>query len=564
MKIYSQELSPTQLDSLYTKFVQLREPELLAQSDQLAELTLEDRKCGFGILNDIKSNIGFFSPEKQALLKSLLGRPTLQTSIVSPSGFFRIHYDANGSNQPSYVSSWTFEQNVAEVAKALDSVYQFEVVQLVFLPPPPDNGEGGDDKYDIYILDRDGADYGYTEWENKVGSVNWTSFMVIDDDYFDYDSFGRPKYYSERLSGMKVTVAHEFHHGIQLGSYSILNGTSPIRNSDRFFYELTSTSMEEFAYDDVNDYYAYMNSYFNNTDIALPLQNGYNIAIWNIFLIDNFGFSLLRRQWELIPSITAILAINQSLNEVSTSFPRELNRFGIWTYFTGYRKIPGKYFEEGENYPLVIPKFNVQFPSSLLNGQAKPTTNNFVRFNIPANNDTLVAIVTNADAFAANDNSSQLFNFQYTLYSDPNTGQRELTENYSSTFSTSNSTFWSVSEVLNNLLIRQDSLILPAAGSIEYAFPNPFYYSRGYVTGSLMFFPFDANVGETVDFNVYSIGMQIMYGNQRNIQILPSDQRGVSWDGKDIGGNKLASGIYIYVIKKGSEVVTGKVVIFNE
>jgi len=544
--------------------VQLREPELLAQSDQLAELTLEDRKCGFGILNDIKSNIGFFSPEKQALLKSLLGRPTLQTSIVSPSGFFRIHYDASGSNQPSYISSWTVEQNVAEVAKALDSVYQFEVVQLVFLPPPPDNGEGGDDKYDIYILDRDGADYGYTEWENKVGSVNWTSFMVIDDDYFDYDSFGRPKYYSERLSGMKVTVAHEFHHGIQLGSYSILNGTSPIRNSDRFFYELTSTSMEEFAYDDVNDYYAYMNSYFNYTDIALPLQNGYNIAIWNIFLKDNFGFSLLRRQWELIPSITAILAINQSLNEVSTSFPRELNRFGIWTYFTGYRKIPGKYFEEGENYPLVIPKFNVQFPSSLLNGQAKPTTNNFVRFNIPANNDTLVAIVTNADAFAANDNSSQLFNFQYTLYSDPNTGQRELTENYSSTFSTSNSTFWSVSEVLNNLLIREDSLQLPTAGTIEYAYPNPFYYSRGYVTGSLMFFPYDANVGETVDFNVYSVGMQIIFSNQMNIQILPGDQRGVSWNGLDDDKKKLASGVYIYVIKKGSEVVKGKVVIFNE
>jgi hypothetical protein len=556
MQTYSQELSSSQLDSLLNKFIQLRAPELLPQPlDALAQ-TLEERKCGFLIVNDIKSNLEFFSPEKQDLLKSLLGRPTLQTSVVSPSGFFRIHYDASGNNRPNYAVGLTVEQNVAEVAKALDSVYNFEVTYLGFLAPPSDGIGGGDDKYDVYIQNQGGGVYGYTEWESKVGSVNWTSFMVLDNDYVGY--------YSTGLNGMRVTAAHEFHHGIQLGNYSVFDGNSPYRTNDTFFYELTSTSMEEFVYDDVNDYYAYMNSYFNNTDLAFPRQNGYNIAIWNIFLEDNFGFGLLKRQWELIPSIAAILAINQSLNELSTSFPRELNKFGIWTYYTNFRRIPGKYFEEGENYPLVLPKFDVQFPSPLLNGQAKPTTNNFVRFNIPAASDTLVAIVTNADAYEANVNSNQFFEFQYTLYSDPNTGQRELTENYSSTFSTSNSTFWSVSEVLNNLLIREDSLQLPLAGTIEYAYPNPFYYSRGYVTGSFMFFPYDANVGEAVDFNVYSVGMQIMYESQMNIQILPGDQRGVNWDGKDDSGSNLASGVYIYVIKKGDEIVKGKVVIFNE
>ncbi len=556
MQTYSQELTSSQLDLLYTKFIQLRAPEFLRQNDQLAELTLEDRKCGFGIVNSIKSNIDFFSQEQQNVLKSLLTRPVLQTSVVSPSGFFRIHYDASGSNRPSYVSSWTVEQNVEEVAKALDSVYRFEVTHLGFLAPPSDGDGGGDNKYDVYIQNQGGGVYGYTEWESKVGSVNWTSFMVLDNDYVGY--------YSTGLDGMRVTAAHEFHHGIQLGNYSVFDGNSPFRNSDSFFYELTSTSMEEFVYDDVNDYYAYMNSYFNNTDLAFPRQNGYNIAIWNIFLKDNFGFGLLKRQWELIPSITAILAINQSLNELNTSFPRELNKFGIWTYFTNFRRIPGKYFEEAENYPLVSPTFTIQFPSAPPDMRAAPTSNQFVKYNIPTNSDTLVAIVTNADAFAANDNSNQLFDFQYILYSDPNSGQRELTENYSSTFSTSNTTFWSVSEVLNNLLIREDSLKLPTAGSIEYAYPNPFYYSRGYVTGSLIFFPYDADVGETVDFNVYSIGMQIMFSNQMNIQILPGDQRGISWDAKDNTGNKLASGVYIYVIKKGDELVNGKVVIFNE
>lgn len=549
-------MSQAQLDSLYDKFIQLRAPELIPQTDQPVELTLEDRKCGFGIINSIKSNIILFSSEKQNILKTLFGRPSLETSVISPAGFFRIHYDTSGSNQPLYVSSWSVEQNVAEVAKALDSVYKFEVTYLGFLAPPSDGNGGSDDKYDVYIQNQGGGVYGYTEWESKVGSINWTSFMVIDNNYIGY--------YTTGLNGMKVTVAHEFHHGIQLGNYSVLNGNSPYRDADVFFYELTSTSMEEFVYDDVNDYYAYMHSYFTSTDVAFTKQNGYNLAIWNLYLQDNFGFGVLKRQWELVPSIAAILAINQSLNEIISSFPRELNRFGIWTYFTGYRKIPGKYFEEGGNYPLITPTFTIQYPSPPPDMRSAPTASNFVKYIIPANSDTLIAIVSNADAFSANDNPNQLFNFQYILYADPNTGQRELTSNYSSTFSASNAGFWSVSEVLNNLLIREDTLKLPTAGSIEYAYPNPFYYSRGYVTGSLIFFPFDTNVGETVEFNVYSVGMEVIFSNQMSIQILPGDQLGVNWDGFDNDGNKLASGVYIYVIKWGDEVVKGKVVIFNE
>ncbi|NWG28022.1 MAG: hypothetical protein HXY48_05745 [Ignavibacteriaceae bacterium] len=559
-QIYSQQISQLQLDSLYTKFIQLKAPELLPQTDQPFELTLEDRKCGFGIVNAIKTNIDFFSPEQMNILNSILSRPFLQTSIISPSGFFRIHYDVAGSNTPAYVSGWTVDQNVAEVAKALDSAYRFEINYLGFLSPPSDGNGGGDDKYDVYIQNQGGGFYGYTEWESKIGSVNWTSFMVIDNDYVGY--------YSTGLNGMRVTVAHEFHHSIQLGNYAIFNDTNPFRSSDTYFYELTSTSMEEFVYDDVNDYYAYMSSYFNNTDLAFPGQNGYNIAIWNIYLKDNFGFGLLKRQWELIPSIAAILAINQSLNELSTSFPREFNKFGIWTYFTNFRRIPGKYFEEAANYPIVIPKFNVQFPSPLLNGQAKPTTNNFVRFNIPANNDTLVAVVTNADAFAANDNSSQLFNFQYTLYSDPNTGQRDLTEEYSSTFSVSNPGFWSVSEILNNVLVRQDTSQYPIITSNEsFAFPNPFNYLNSIYSDGI-FISFFATVGDELDFNVYSVGLEKVYSsNMRATQRqTPSGTNyvGVNWNGLDNNGNKLASGVYIYVIKKGSEVVTGKVVIFNE
>lgn len=553
--INAQEFTTSQLDSLYTKFIQLRAPELLSQISQPAELTLEERKCGFAIVNDVKANLNSFTAEQQNILKTLFGRPTnLPTSIVSPSGFFRIHYDPSGTNRPNYSAGLTVEENVAEVAKALDSVYRYEIDFLGFLPPPSDDNAGGDLKYDVYIQNQNSSVYGYTEWENKVGSVNWISFIVIDNDYTGYYSIG--------LNGMKVTVAHEFHHAIQLGNYSVFNGTNPYRSSDTFFYELTSTSMEEFVFDEINDYYAYMDSYFRRVDIAFPNQNGYNLAIWNVFLVENFDFAILKRQWELIPSLKAILVINQSINEAGSSYQRELNKFGIWTFFTNFRSIPGKYFQEAVNYPLVTPTFTIQFPSAPPDMISAPTANNYVKFNISSNSDTLVAIVTNADAISAGENPNQFFDFNYTLFNDATSGQRELTSEYSSTFTVSNTSYWAVSEVLNNQLIREDSLIVLPANNIDFAYPNPFNYYL--LAEALVFFPFNANVGETVDFNVYSIDMQLRYSKEANIQILPGGQTGVIWNGIDTNSDKLASGVYIYIIKQGDEVVKGKFVIFNE
>ena len=97
---FAQQLSNEELDSLYNRFIQVRAPHLL---ELPLELTAEERKCGFEIVNRVKINFENFSIEQQAVLKSLLQRPVMQTSIVSPSGFFRIHYDNTGSNVPSYI-----------------------------------------------------------------------------------------------------------------------------------------------------------------------------------------------------------------------------------------------------------------------------------------------------------------------------------------------------------------------------------------------------------------------------------------------------------------------------
>jgi len=549
---FSQQLNRFQIDSLYNKFIALTQPELITQTFPVSELTLEDKKCGFQIVTDAKSNFGSFSPEQQANVQKILSRPVLQTSVVSPSGFFRIHYDETGSNRPSYNSSWSVEQNVNEVARALDSVYRFEVGYLGFLPPVGDNGAGGDDKYDVYINDQNGGLYGYTDPESRVGQVNWTSFIVIDNDYTGY--------YSSGINGMLVTVAHEFHHSIQLGNYSIppvAVNDSPYRDEDVFFYELTSTSMEEFVFDSVNDYYAYMQSYFSSPYRAMPNQNGYNLAIWNLYLQNKFEFGILKRQWEIIPSLNAILAINKTLLDEGSSFQVELNKFAIWTYYTNVRTIPGLYFEEAANYPLIVPTFIP--PQQSFDATSKPTANNFIKFTISGTGDVLYALITNGDASAALQNPIPSISYSYTLYSNPTSGQRELTSQYSSTFSTGNTSFWSVSEILNNEVVRSDSILIKnIEANSSFVFPNPFRYSVSNIIIRL-----GIKSGTEVDFQVYSAGMKLVYSTSKyvsELNYLPY----IDWDGLDNNKNKLASGVYIYVIKHGDEVIKGKVVIFNE
>ena len=539
------------MDSLFNVFINLRVTELNAETRTQPQIIDEDHKCGLEIVNAIAFNLDMFDNDQQLLLKPLLQRPVTATSFITPGGFFKVHYDLTGPNAVGY--------DLDLLAEALDSSYRFEIEFLGYDTPPGDSATnpnipseeyGGDNRYDVYIGNLGSGFYGYTQFEYEVeeGSSRFSSYMMIDNDFLNFFSPG--------INGARVTVAHEFHHSIQGGNYIF-------RPEDTFLYEITSTAMEEFVFDDVNDYYAYISSYFRNPETPLPLTTGYNTATWNIFLRDNFDYNIIKRQWELMPSVRAMIAINNSIFEYGSSFAREFNKYGIWMYFTNYRAVPGKYFEEGINYPLVDPTTVVQFtpPSQILDMSSRPAAHSFITFRISDNIDSLVTIVSNGDVQNAVSRLNNFFDFSYTLYSDSSSGERFLTENYSSTFSVGNPALWSVSEILNNLLVREDDASFSPPDGSTYAFPNPFTYGNGIIEN--INFSFNGKNGEKVDFAVYSTSMNLVYSSEHFVGPLINNSLGLKWDVRGNDGEKLASGVYIYVIQKGDEITKGKVVIFN-
>ncbi len=542
---YAQINNKQQLDSLYDAFM-----ERYNHKNEIVNSTQspEHIKCAFGIVNEIRRNLNNYSGEQRRLLKTLLERPSKQKSIVSPKGYFRIHYDITGSDVPNYNSSLSADENAIQVAIAADSAYSFEVNYLGYPEPPPDYNEGGDDKYDIYIIDYGGTYYGGTTTETSIGESKYTSFMMIDNDYAGY--------YCKGISGAEVTVAHEFHHAIQVGNY-----TGDKYDVDGFFYEITSTSMEEFVYDSVNDYYAYMKSYFSNPNrvfnsFRYRSNDGYDLAIWNIFLKDKFGFDIIKKQWEQFRYTRALTAIQSSLLDESSSLSESLNEFGIWIFFTNYRTVPGKYFEEASSYPLIKLKQDIPyFPSSPISfSDIRASSNNFLRI---SSNDTLVVIITNSDYAMANDSSGKNFNFEYTIAHDSTEGSVKLTDNYFAKFNVDQPNLWSVSEILNNQVVRQNGTVFQpiTAGEEPLAYPNPFHYGLNqyiYIVVS------DTKGESKADFNVYTPAMELV-----DSKTLDFNGDILTWKIRDLN-EKLASGVYIFAVKIGNKTSAGKLVIFDD
>lgn len=534
------EFSRYELDELFNLYKLLKTaPETFKLKKNQIEVystnetinTAFNGKCGLPLNNLIQNNFDNFSPSQQNELIILNQRPTTQTSVLTPSGLFRVHYDITGTHAINY--------DINLFLEAVDSSYRFQVDYLGFLPPPNDNGAGGGNEYDIYIRNIGSSVYGETKMEDEISPGKFTSYILINNNFNDF--------YTKGIDAARVTIAHELHHAIQLGSY--INRY----NQDAYFYEISSTAMEEFVFDSINDYYPYMRSFFNNPTRSFNNTAGYDFAIWNIFIQKRYDFEILKRQWELMPEMRAISAINKSLTEKGSTFKEEFNIFGIWTYFTGHRSNSEKYFKEGNMYPLIRNQDVVYTPPSrTVNMNSNYAANNYLRFNFRTTeiNDTIVAIITNGQWENLISNSIGSENYVYGLHSNAASGLTKLSNDYYAKFDVTNILSWSVSEIINDEVVKEGLM----QTGLDYAYPMPFFYSKN----SFITIPVKAPRGTNLNLNIYNSSMMLVYTS--NIVL----DKKILWNALDLKGEKLPSGVYIYAVEYNSNVNLGKIVILND
>ena len=330
-------------------------------------------------------------PTQQAISEAMTRRSTAFT-LVSPGGFFKLHYDITGTHAvPSA------DLDVSGVPDFVEKVAAYMDTSLVdhrvrgYLDPPSDGGLGGDTLFDVYFENM--SYYGYAVPEGS-GSEPWNDYyshLVMNNDFLGFPTNTDPE--GNQAGAAKATAAHEFHHCVQF-AYDA--------NEPSWFMELDATYIEDIVFDQVNDNYNYLGSYFNSPQTSLMDQSihMYSSFIWGMYLAQNFDTSLMVAVWEgaryagLFNTLSDTLLARYGWTQDSA-----FADFAVWNYMTATRD-DGSYHEEAAFYPAM--KMASTFQTYPVNwqsvtGGASGYAANYVQFKPGLNEGQLTVDFNGAD-----------------------------------------------------------------------------------------------------------------------------------------------------------------------
>ncbi len=156
----------------------------------------------------------------------------------------------------------------------------------------------------------------------------------------------------------------------------------------------------------------------------------------------------------------------------------------------------------------------------------------------------------------------QVTPFEYTLFDYAGISSKKISSHFYSYLNVNNPVLWAESVIFNDVVtfgIEIDEF--HTRDVITFAFPNPFRYGKNIVEMLRIPSPIDETL--MADVNIYTASMDLVYSANQRVEKFGNSSI-VNWNGRTNNNEKLASGIYIYVIKVGEKVNKGKLVIFNE
>ncbi len=356
-------------------------------------------KCGTPIANtNFDSNL--MNPLLRTSVQGIFDRALMQATYDSPEGRFKLHFDTTGTNAiknanidlsgplgvggpdgvPDFInvsgdifdSAW----NIIEGPRGAGS-------KNLEYPAPPNDGlsisaENPDSLYDVYFVNLGGNFFGATVAADTVLghfisfplSRSRASYIILDNDYVEAGYSAVNDYRKKPLDAVRVTVAHEYFHAIHFGidetEFEFQAGFAR-----KFWFEMSAVSMEEYIYDDINDYYAYL----FNSSTSIPFDAPhvsletfsfssdfpYAMGIFPIWLTNKFGPEIVRGTWLGCgsPGPDFLGAVDSALTAFTNGeygFRRAFQEFGAALALSGERAkfAPAGFgFEEGEFYPTI-------------------------------------------------------------------------------------------------------------------------------------------------------------------------------------------------------------------
>ncbi len=512
--------------------------------------TGEPVKCGLPVITAALHNRAALDAARSAALANIMVRPETQTSVLA--GKFKIHFDTTGIDAPTMLDAFhqpihgTARQFADSVASILSFVYSFETGTLGYDPPPQDGTIGGGPEYDVYIADL-GNLYGVTNTDSAIGDGGTsTTFITIDNDFI----FVNPPA-NKGLPAARVTLAHEFHHAIQIGSYGYWT-------TDPFFYEITSTWLEGVLFPEVKDYYNYLqspNGQFKHPEVSFTTSNGlieYSRAIWGHFIAKRFGRDAMRKTWEQIRASRPITAIDAMLQQYSSGLASAFSEWALWNHFTGSRSDSTKYYPEGAAYPPMF-EWAIEYlpPSRTIVGPAPLEYISSAYHQIISQNGTLTVIVSNTNFAPTLSGATGSNPYVILLSSSRPDNSYVLTDTgIYCKLQVADPAYWQTWPP--NL----------AGGPVLLAettpFPNPFRPDGS----ALMSIPVTTSGVSAGTLNIYTSNMDLVCSISE-ISRSWNGRQVFEWDGRNNDKSIVSSGVYLFVLSLVDRTITGKLAVIR-
>lgn len=526
----------------------------VARSTPITVSTLSQpaRTCGLDIASEAMKRFPSFTASQRDSYRRIMAPMTTDTSITSASGKFIIKFDLTGPNEPAMLNAsgdripGTAMEFAREAAAAFDRSYTVEIDSMGYAAPPRQRTASA---YIVVIKAQQPGVYGQTIIDEYIGTSHpapiATSYIEIDNDFIGL--------YSRGVKGLRVTAAHEFHHMIQIGSYGFWD-----YSQEGFFYEMSSTYMEDYVYTEVNDYYYYLtrfDSILKRPEQAFFSGAGYDLAIYPKLLEQRYTPVMLRRTWEKIMDLRTLTANDRALWTQQSDLASEYCTFALWNYYTSYRAFfanTSETYLEANAYPLV----GIRNTQEILNGSAHvegklpPLSTSYVQ--VYKGVDTVTFIVANINVTGAFTRSTVETGYTLDVQQTGGDGSfKQLSNGWRYKFTPEVQGDFCVTAVVSNSV--QGEVDLPP-------YPNPFSpHTDNYIT-----FVVPKNVQQTtVQLTILSPSVDLIYDGTVKV-FRESNLAKVKWDGRANSGSYAASGMYIYVLSYGGEVKTGKFSLINK
>jgi hypothetical protein len=318
------------------------------------------------ILQELGARYAALDGEHRRAARALLARPTDGAADPAANGYavpeetpyctlrFCFHWVATTEDAPDLASADgdAVPDYVQQVAGVLEQVDAKETgpadVGLAWPRPPGDGvlgeppGSGTVGRTDVYLSNLGLNLFGYVAADPQQTVPQRYSYIVLDNDYASPDYGGLPP-----LDSLRVTAAHEYNHVLQYGYDAF---------ADLWMMEATATWAEDVVYDDVNDYYRFVQEWATRTERPLTsLGKMYGSVVWNQWLAERYGPELVRAAWErsrsVAPPSYAPAAYDGALREAGgESLAGAFARFSTAVAEWG---TAGSAFPEGSSYAEV-------------------------------------------------------------------------------------------------------------------------------------------------------------------------------------------------------------------